>query len=136
MVLQEDRNTRHGGSQRQNIVGEIETMHVQHIGGEIAQQLAEAIVRAVGRMPAAERQKVIVHAVAQQPLRVRTSLNHGYLNAGPVRTVSYIDQGRPIAEELLRRPRPRVGEKADLGGAQLGDSGAVKGPKGAGPTGG
>src|ERR1700722_2469803 len=100
--------------QRQHVAMKAETVHMQNIRGKAAQQFDERAIVPIRRQRVAERQKVVVHAVADQMLRVGARLNDRDANAGLRRSFGNIDERRPRVEELRRRTSFRILEKADL----------------------
>ena len=59
-----------------------QTVHMQNIWGKSAQQFAQRSIVLIRRYRVAKRQKVVVHAIAEQMLRMGARLGNRDANAG------------------------------------------------------
>jgi hypothetical protein len=102
VILQDDWNTGRERSQRQDVAGKVETVYMQDVWSQTAEQFAESSVVADCLQDFAERHKVIANALALQTLRSRACLNNRNTDPGTVDRGGNVAKSRPSIQKLHR----------------------------------
>jgi len=96
---------------------EVEAVHVQHVGRQLAQQPREL---GAFRERNSERQEAVVHAVALELPAPCARLQHGDCKAGAVCALGDIGERAPRTQQFLGAAAPGVREEPDLNDARHG----------------